>query len=199
MRRRPARTIFAIALLGALAALSAQRPASAQRYVPGEYREFPKIKYADSLESLNDRCIVKKTKLSLAVRPVYVNWRPIGFCCEASATLFLKNPEKYLKEQKIDLRCVVNQGRHAAPEAKRRAYVNYEIFYLSTNDALAHFRRRTLQYCGWLTDPVSGARFRPTASSPRMVHNGRPYYFSTISNRMKFEAMPDSFAVRRGS
>jgi YHS domain-containing protein len=32
-----------------------------------------------------------------------------------------------------------------------------------------------------------------------MVHNGRPYYFSTISNRMKFEAMPDSFAVRKGS
>lgn len=52
----------------------------AQRFVPGEHREFPKIKYADSLESLNDRCIVKKSKLNLKVRPVYVNWRPIGFC-----------------------------------------------------------------------------------------------------------------------
>lgn len=52
----------------------------AQRFVPGEHRGFPKIKYADSLESLNDRCIVKKSKLNLKVRPVYVNWRPIGFC-----------------------------------------------------------------------------------------------------------------------
>ena len=78
--RRPARVAVAIVLLCALAALAAQRPAFAQRYVPGELREFPKIKYADSLESLNDRCIVKKSKLNLGVRPVYVNWRPIGFC-----------------------------------------------------------------------------------------------------------------------
>jgi hypothetical protein len=97
-------------------------------------------KYADSLESVNDRCLVKKTKLSLAVRPVYVNWRPIGFGSEASVGLFLKNPEKYLKEQNIDMRCVVNQGRHAAPDPKRRVMINYEIFYLSTQDALAQLR-----------------------------------------------------------
>src|SRR2546428_754321 len=87
----------------------------------------------------------------------------------------------------------------AAPDGKRRVYVNYEIFYLPPRDALERFRKHTLQYCGWLTDPVNGARFRPTASSPRMTYNGRYYYFSTISNRMKFEARPDSFAVRKGS
>ncbi len=52
----------------------------AQRYVPGEHPDFPNIKYSDSLVSVNDRCIVKQTKLNLKVRPVYVNWRPIGFC-----------------------------------------------------------------------------------------------------------------------
>ena len=195
---RTLRAPAAVAMLAALAALPGP-PALAQRFVPGEHREFPRIKYADSLESVNDRCIVKKTKLSLAIRPVYVNWRPIGFCCEGCPALFLKNPEKYLTDQKIDLRCVVNQGRHAAPDEKRRVYVNYEIFYLSTRDALERFRKHTLQYCGWLTDPVNGARFRPAASSPRMTYNGRYYYFSTISNRMKFEARPDSFAVRKGS
>ena len=111
----------------------------------------------------------------------------------------MKDPERHLKAQKIDIRCVVNQGRHANPDAKRRVYVNHEIFLLSTRDALEQFRKHTLRYCGWLTDPVSGARFRPTAASPRLVHNGRPYYFSTISARMKFEATPDSFAVRKGS
>jgi YHS domain-containing protein len=196
---RPIRALAAAALLGALAAAPAPRPALAQRYVPGEHSEFPKVKYADSLESVNDRCIVKKTKLSRTIRPIYVNWRPIGFCCEACPALFLKTPEKYLKDQKIDMRCVVNQGRHAAPDAKRRVFVNYEIFYLSTRDALEQFRKHTLKYCGWLTDPVSGARFRPTASSPRLEYGGRPYYFSTISTRMKFEARPDSFAVRKGA
>ena len=53
-------------------------------------------------------------------------------------------------------------------------------------------------------DPESGATLeRPpeaiTLSSPRMTYNGRSYYFSTISSRMKFEARPDSFAVRKGS
>jgi YHS domain-containing protein len=199
LRRRPARLLAAVLLLGALAAASVPHAARAQRYVPGESREFPRVKYADSLVSVNDRCIVKKTRLNPAIRPVYVNWRPIGFCCASSVAAFLKDPEKYLKEQKIDMRCVVNQGRHAAPDAKRRVMINYEIFYLSTADALAQFKRHTLQYCGWLTDPVSGARFRPTASSPRMLYNARPYYFATISNRMKFEARPDSFAVRKGS
>jgi YHS domain-containing protein len=198
LRRRPLLALAALALLVALAALTG-RSAHAQRYVPGEYRDFPKVKYADSLESMNDRCLVKQKKLSLTVRPIYVNWRPLGFCSATCPAAFLKSPEKYLKDQKIDMRCVVNQGRHAAPDPKRLMFVNYEMFYLSTRDALEQFKRHTLKYCGWLTDPVSGARFRPTVSSPRLLFNGRPYYFSTISTRMKFEARPDSFAIRKGS
>ena len=78
--RRLRRALLTLAALGALAALPAQRAVFAQRYVPGEHPDFPKIKYSDSLESVNDRCIVKQSKLNLKVRPVYVNWRPIGFC-----------------------------------------------------------------------------------------------------------------------
>jgi len=78
--RRLQRALLTLAALGALAALPAQRAVFAQRYVPGEHPDFPKIKYSDSLESVNDRCIVKQSKLNLKVRPVYVNWRPIGFC-----------------------------------------------------------------------------------------------------------------------
>lgn len=111
----------------------------------------------------------------------------------------MKDPEKYLKQMKVDIRCVVNQGRNANPDAKRRAYVNHEVFFLSTADALRIFRKNTLKYCGWLTDPVSRAHFRPTAGSPRLIYKDRPYYFSTISTRMQFEAMPDSFAVRKGT
>ena len=99
MKLRAAMTMASLAVLAA--------SAHAQRFVPQSDPEHPRIKYADSLESVNDRCIVKKTKLSLAIRPVYVNWRPIGFCCEGCPALFLKNPEKYLTDQKIDLRCVV--------------------------------------------------------------------------------------------
>ena len=75
---RPLRAL-AVACVLALA-FPVTRPAQAQRYVPGEFKEFPRVKFADSLESVNDRCIVSGQKLNPEIRPVYVNWRPIGFC-----------------------------------------------------------------------------------------------------------------------
>lgn len=54
--------------------------AAAQRYVAGADTLFPRIKYADSLVSPNDRCMVAQQKLNLRVRPVYVNGVPMGFC-----------------------------------------------------------------------------------------------------------------------
>ena len=52
----------------------------AQRYLPTEDPEHPRVKYPDSLVSVNDRCAVRKIKLGNRVRPVYVNGLPIGFC-----------------------------------------------------------------------------------------------------------------------
>jgi hypothetical protein len=56
------------------------RPGTAQVYVPTADINHPKIRYADSLVSLNDRCPVRTGKLSTTYKPVYVNHRPIGFC-----------------------------------------------------------------------------------------------------------------------
>ncbi len=57
-------------------------PASgvAQRYVATPDSLHPRIKYADSLTSANERCMVAQQKLNLRVRPVYVNGVPMGFC-----------------------------------------------------------------------------------------------------------------------
>ena len=41
---------------------------------------FPRIRFADGLVSVNDRCPVTKKKLSVHLPPVYVNGQPIGFC-----------------------------------------------------------------------------------------------------------------------
>jgi hypothetical protein len=68
-------------LLGALIAVSlAATRAPAQVYVPQTDLQHPKVRYADSLVSLNDRCPVRTGKLSTTYKPVYVNHRPIGFC-----------------------------------------------------------------------------------------------------------------------
>lgn len=52
----------------------------AQRPVPGQQPGFPRHQYADSLISLNDRCMVRGSPLNARVRPVYVNGQPLGFC-----------------------------------------------------------------------------------------------------------------------
>ena len=71
---------FQIAVIALLALAVLVRTPWAQRYVPGDDPEFPREKYADSLVSLNDRCIVSGNKLNLTIRPIYVNGSPIGFC-----------------------------------------------------------------------------------------------------------------------
>ena len=78
---RGRRGLLGAAGLLALAAGVARPPAgSAQRLVPTADPEHPRIKYADSLLSVNDRCAVRKNKLNTKVRPVYVNGQPVGFC-----------------------------------------------------------------------------------------------------------------------
>jgi len=41
---------------------------------------FFHLKYADSMSSVNDRCVVTHNRLNPAIHPLYVNGRPVGFC-----------------------------------------------------------------------------------------------------------------------
>ena len=75
MKRSNVAILVPLALAVALTAI-----VEAQRFVPGTDPGHPRIKFADSLVSANDRCIVAQEKLNLKVRPVYVNGVPLGFC-----------------------------------------------------------------------------------------------------------------------
>ena len=79
MPNRVRGAILALLLSGA-AFLLGPAFAAAQRYVATSDSLHPRIKYADSLTSANDRCMVALGKLNLRVRPVYVNGVPMGFC-----------------------------------------------------------------------------------------------------------------------
>jgi hypothetical protein len=65
--------------LAVAVALLAPRGEAQRRVATGD-PERPRIKFADSLVSLNVRCMVRKSKLNPRVRPVYVNGQPLGFC-----------------------------------------------------------------------------------------------------------------------
>jgi hypothetical protein len=62
------------------AALALPYDGEAQRRVPTADPEHPRLRFVDSLTSLNDRCMVRKAKLNPKMRPVYVNQQPVGFC-----------------------------------------------------------------------------------------------------------------------
>jgi len=47
---------------------------------PAPARVYAKMRYADSLLSVNDRCPVRGGVLARNIRPVYVNREPVGFC-----------------------------------------------------------------------------------------------------------------------
>lgn len=73
--------VAATALFAGLGIGSTPLAASAQRYIyTGADSLHPRLKYADSLVSANDRCMVSQQKLNPKMRPVYVNGVPMGFC-----------------------------------------------------------------------------------------------------------------------
>ena len=74
------RSLRRLVLLGMYLALAHTPRVDAQRLVPTADPAHPRLKFADSLTSPNDRCIVSHAKLNPKVRPVYVNGVPIGFC-----------------------------------------------------------------------------------------------------------------------
>jgi hypothetical protein len=76
MRDMPPVVVTLLCAALAFVALTAR----AQRYVPTADPKHPRLKFADSLVSPNDRCLVSHDKLNPRVRPVYVNGVPMGFC-----------------------------------------------------------------------------------------------------------------------
>ena len=110
----------------------------------------------------------------------------------------MKDPESRLRALRIRVADPVQPSHLASLDPGLRAEVNHEVFLFSDRSTLEKFRKNPLRWCGILTDPVSRQRFRPTARSPHLTYNGRPYYFTNDLNLRTFRAIPDRFAVRKG-
>lgn len=111
----------------------------------------------------------------------------------------MKDPERFLNDQRIQVLCPVDKGKPARVDAAHRAWVNHELFYFSGASARQRFVRDPLRYCGSITDPVTRQRFVPTSRSPRFDYQGRPYFFQDRLSLRTFVALPDTFAHRKGA
>lgn len=78
-----------------------------------------------------------------------------------------------------------------------RARVNGEIYRFASVHTLKRFVAAPALYCGLLRDPVTGARFWPSARSPRLQWKDGPYFFESDSTREVFAATPAKYEVRR--
>ena len=166
-------------------------------YVPTTDPQHPKARYTDSLVSMNDRCPVRQSTLSLAYVPVYVNGQPVGFCCHSCPSVFVQDPDRYLRALGITPPDLFHKGKPATVDSSLRYRIGFEIYYFSSRADMDQFKKDPLRYCGVLTDPVSMARFRPTAASPRTTHNQRLYYFAADSTRDVFLKNPSLHQDRR--
>ena len=100
----------------------------------------------------------------------------------------MKGPEQYLNELGVKLACAVDPTRPATIDAAHRALVNYEAYFVADAAALETFVAEPYRFTGKVTDPVSRARFLPTAESPSRSYGGRLFYFASTETSGKFDA-----------
>lgn len=155
-----------------------------------------RVMFRDSSVSLNTECPVRKARVDPIRDPVWVNGKPIAFCCTPCPAVFSQDPERYIRDMHVSLRCPVRPARRAVFDSSVRLKMNQDIFFFSSVAAMKQFRKDPLRYCGDLADPVTHARFRPTRQSPHVTFRGRTYYFSADSTLARFQATPERFFER---
>lgn len=77
------------------------------------------------------------------------------------------------------------------------ARVNGEIYRFSGTKTMERFRRDPVRWCGILRDPVSGLRFLPDRTSPRLDTQESPYFFIGEATRAAFKKEPAKYEIRR--
>lgn len=105
----------------------------------------------------------------------------------------MKDPGTFLTGLDITLTSALGTGEPAVMDSAHLTWVNHEAYFFASVDERDVFAADPIPWCGWVTDPVSKHRFRPSAESPHVMHLARPFYFAADSTRDVFAAQPDSF------
>src|SRR5438105_3843801 len=137
----------------------------AQQYVPAKPNEHKRIIFPDSLVSINDMCLVSHRPLDILHQPIYVNLKPVAFCCSPCPGKFERHPARYLANLGAKIPCVVHPYKPAVIDSASVVLINHDVFVFSDSAARAEFLADPLRYATRLTDPVSLKRFQPNAQS----------------------------------
>lgn len=191
------RPLIAVVLLAVTVAAANPAPMKLPRYVASGDRTLPKVQYVDTLVSVNKRCTVRQLLMAPITRPVYVNRKPVGFCCRMCTWTWVMDAPRYINGEGLKFTCLVNPGQPAVIDTSHMVIVNWEYYFFSTAAAKVAFMKNPLKYTGQLTDPVSRKRFTPRTSSPMFFTEGRRYYFESAANRALYQKDPVPYSYRR--
>jgi len=108
---------------------------------------------------------------------------------------FVQGPEIWLNQLGVNVACVVEPAQQGILDEAHRVFVNYEAYYLSSDQAQQKFAQTPWRFTGLVTDPVSRERFQPTGKSPSTAHDGRLFYFSSADSANRFAADPAAYAT----
>jgi len=107
----------------------------------------------------------------------------------------VQDPGRYIEELGATLPCAVDPGKTALLDPAHRIFVNWEAYFVSSDAALAEFRRAPWRYTGLVTDPVTGMRFQPQESSPEGARGDRTFFFSSDETLARFQQDPERYAT----
>lgn len=110
----------------------------------------------------------------------------------------MQDPAAHLLPFDVVLDSAVDPSRTAILDQDHWVRVNHEIYFVADAAERAEFLKDPIRYCGAITDPITGERFRPIPTSPRTEYQGRPYYFLTEDHRTAFQADPVPYADPTG-
>jgi YHS domain-containing protein len=106
----------------------------------------------------------------------------------------VKDPDPYLNALDITLACAVDPGKPAVVDARHRLSVNWETYYVSSDDALERFQASPHVYTGLVTDPTERRRFQPVPGSPTREYDGHLFYFASEGTAKQFDEDPGRYA-----
>jgi YHS domain-containing protein len=110
----------------------------------------------------------------------------------------VQDPATHLLPFDVVLDSAVDPSRTAVLDPDHWVRVNHEIYFVADAVERAAFLEDPVRYCGVITDPVTGERFHPLPTSPRLDYEGRPYYFLSENHRTRFQADPVPYADPTG-
>ncbi len=111
----------------------------------------------------------------------------------------MKDPDRWLKDKEVQVRCLVSPARKAMRDAKHFSRVGNDLFFFASTRNRKVFDKNPFKYVRRLSDPVTFERFTASVDSPSASHDEILFYFANEANRVVFEAAPDSFARVKGA